>query len=244
MAIWFKSLSQYLSPYDFNPLNINPLKDLLERFVDFDAIRTSPTPQLFVTATNVHTGHLRIFAHDKITADAILASACLPLLFHAVEIDGVPYWDGGYLGNPSIFPLFSKTQTEDVLLIQINPLVRHATPTSSQDIINRLNEITFNSPLMGELRAIEFVARMIDQGRLTRGIGTGKYRRINMHRIALDSSAKQLNSSSKLNTDYDFFEMLRNNGRRAARRFLDAHFDDIGMRSTVDLQAEVGGEWA
>ena len=244
MGLWFKAVSQYLSPYDFNPLNINPLKELLERFVDFDAIRKCQTPQLFVTATNVHTGRLRIFPHDKITAEVILASACLPLLFRAVEIDGVPYWDGGYLGNPSIFPLFSKTQTEDVLLIQINPLARHATPTSSQDIVNRLNEITFNSPLMGELRAIEFVARLIDQGRLPRGIGHGKYRRINMHRIALEASAKQLNAGSKLNTDYDFFEMLRNNGRRAARRFLDAHFADIGVRGTVDLQAEVSAEWA
>ena len=244
MAIWVKAVSQYLSPYDFNPLNINPLKELIERFVDFDAVRKSQTPQLFVSATNVHTGRLRIFAHDKIDANVILASACLPLLFRAVEIDGVPYWDGGYLGNPSIFPLFNTTQTEDVLLIQINPLVRHHTPTTSRDIMSRLNEITFNSPLMGELRAIEFVARLIDQGRLTRGIGPGKYRRINMHRIALDPSAKQLNADGRLNTDYDFFEMLRTNGRRAARRFLDAHFDDIGVRGTIDLQAEVRAEWA
>ena len=244
MGVWFKAVSQYLSPYDFNPLNINPLKELIERFVDFDAIRKSPTPQLFVSATNVHTGRLRIFPHDKISADVILASACLPLLFRAVEIDGVPYWDGGYLGNPSIFPLFSTTRTEDVLLIQINPVERHHTPTTSRDIINRLNEITFNSPLMGELRAIEFVGRLIDQGRLERGLGPGKYRRINMHRIALDPSAKQLNVESRLNTDYDFFEMLRTNGKRAARRFLDAHFDDIGVRGTVDLQAEVKAEWA
>ena len=131
-----------------------------------------------------------------------------------------------------------------MLLIQINPLVRHHTPTTSRDIMSRLNEITFNSPLMGELRAIEFVARLIDQGRLTRGLGPGKYRRINMHRIALDPSAKQLNADGRLNTDYDFFEMLRTNGRRAARRFLDAHFDDIGVRGTVDLQAEVRAEWA
>jgi len=244
MGIWFKAVSQYLSPYEFNPLNINPLNELIERFVDFDAIRKAQTPQLFVSATNVQTGRLRVFSHDKISADVILASACLPLLFQAVEIDGVPYWDGGYLGNPSIFPLFSTTQTEDVLLIQINPLVRHAAPTTSRDIVSRLNEITFNSPLMGELRAIEFVARLIDQGRLTRGFGPGKYRRINMHRIALDALAKQPNVKSRLNTDFDFFEMLRNHGRRAARRFLDEHFDDIGVRGTVDLQAEVKAEWA
>lgn len=244
MGIWFKALSRYLSPYDVNPLNINPLKDLIARFVDFEAIRKAEAPQIFISATNVHTGRLRIFPHDKITADVVAASACLPLLFRAVEIDGVPYWDGGYLGNPSIFPLFGRTETEDVLLVQINPLVRHTTPTSTQEIMSRLNEITFNSPLMGELRAIEFVARLIDQGRLPRGTGPGKYRRINMHRIALAGSAKTLNSESRLNTDYDFFEMLRTNGRRAARRFLDAHFEDIGKRGTVDLQSEVQAEWA
>lgn len=134
--------------------------------------------------------------------------------------------------------------TEDVLLVQINPLERHATPTSNQQIMARLNEITFNSPLMGELRAIEFIARLIDQGRLPRGIGPGKYRRIYMHRIALEDSAKALNSQSQLNTDYDFFKMLRDRGRRAAHRFLDAHFDDIGMRGTVDLAQEVQAEWA
>jgi NTE family protein len=244
MGIWFKSLSQYLSPYDFNPLNINPLKDLIERFVDFDTIRKAATPQVFVSATNVHTGRLRVFPHDKITAEAVLASACLPLLFQAVEIDGVPYWDGGYLGNPSIFPLFGVTQTEDVLLIQINPIARNITPTSNRDIVSRLNEITFNSPLMGELRAIEFVGRLIDQGKLPRGIGHGKYRRINMHRIALDAFAKQPDIGGRFNTDYDFFEMLRTNGKRAARRFLDEHFADIGVRGTVDLQAEVKAEWA
>jgi NTE family protein len=193
----------------------------------------------------VQTGRLCIFPHDKITANVIVASACLPYLFRAVEIDGVSYWDGGYLGNPSIFPLFGTTTTEDVLLVQVNPLVRHATPTSNPQIVSRLNEITFNSPLMGELRAIEFVARLIDQGRLQRGIGPGKYRRINMHRIALDEgSAQELNSESQLNTDYDFFEMLRDHGRRAARRFFDAHFDDIGVRGTVDLANEVKAEWA
>jgi len=244
VGIWFKAVSQYLSPYDLNPLNINPLKELIERFVDFAAVRACPSPQLFVSATNVHTGRLRIFPHDKITVDAIVASACLPYLFHAVEIDGVPYWDGGYLGNPSIFPLFRTTTTEDVLLVQINPLERRATPTSNREIVGRLNEVTFNSPLMGELRAIEFVSRLIDQGRLPRGLGPGKYRRISMHRIALEDSLKSIDAQSDLNTDYDFFEMLRDQGRRATRRFLDEHFDDIGVRGTVDLAQEVQAEWA
>ena len=244
MTVWFKAVSHYLSPYDLNPLNINPLKELIERFVDFEAVRKCQNPQIFVSATNVQTGRLRIFPHNKITADAIVASACLPYLFRAVEIDGVPYWDGAYLGNPSIFPLFGTTTTEDVLLVQINPIVRHATPTSNQQIVSRLNEITFNSPLMGELRAIDFVARLIDQGRLQRGVGPGKYRRINMHRIVLEGSAQELNYESRLKNDYDFFEMLRDDGRRAAARFLDAHFDDIGVRGTVDLANEVKAEWA
>ena len=241
---WFDAVSRYFSPYDVNPLNINPLKDLIERFVDFDALRANSDLQLFVSATNVQTGRVRIFPRAKITADAVMASACLPLLFRAVEIDGVPYWDGGYLGNPVIFPFFRTTRTEDVLVVQINPLVRQATPTSASEIVNRINEITFNSSLSGEYRAIDFVDRLIDQGRLPHGIGPGQYRRIKVHRIVLDRFGTHFDAFSKLSTDYDFFEMLRLSGKRAARRFLDAHFDDIGVRCTVDLRAEAQAEWA
>lgn len=241
---WFDAVSRYFSPYDLNPLNINPLKDLIERFVDFDAVRACEPLQLFVSATNVHTGRVRVFPREKVTADAVMASACLPFLFRAVEIDGVPYWDGGYLGNPVIFPFFHTTATEDVLIVQINPLERHMTPTSAQEIMNRVNEITFNSSLLSEYRAIEFVRRLIDQGRLPRGMGPGEYRRINVHRIVLDGSGKAYNSDRRLANDYDFFEMLRARGRRAARSFLDAHFADIGVKSTVDLTAEARAEWA
>ena len=241
---WFDALSRYFSPYDVNPLNINPLKDLIDRFVDFDALRNFADLQIFISATNVQTGRIRVFSREKITADVVMASACLPMLFRAVEIDGVPYWDGGYLGNPPIFPFFGTTSTEDVLVVQINPLIRHKTPTSSTEIMNRINEITFNSSLLSEYRAIEFVARLIDQGRLPRGTGPGEYRRINVHRILLDRFGSHLDAASKLSTDYDFFEVLRVDGRRAARRFLDEHFDDIGVRSTVDLRAEAHAEWA
>jgi NTE family protein len=141
---WFDAISHYFSPYDLNPLNINPLKSLIERFVDFDAVRACTQLQLFVSATNVTTGRLRVFPREKITADAVMASACLPLLFKAVTIDGVPYWDGGYLANPPIFPLFHATSTEDVLIVQINPLQRNEVPTSTHDIVNRVNEISFN----------------------------------------------------------------------------------------------------
>jgi NTE family protein len=241
---WFDALSRYFSPYDVNPLNINPLKDLIERFVDFEKLRADTDLQLFISATNVQTGRVRIFSRDKITADAVMASACLPLLFRAVEIDGIPYWDGGYLGNPVIFPFFRTTATEDVLVVQINPLIRQSTPMSSSEIMNRINEITFNSSLIGEYRAIDFVARLIDQGKLPRGIGPGQYRRINIHRIVLDRFGTHFDAFSKLSTDYDFFEMLHVSGKRAARRFLDEHFDDIGVKSTVDLGAEAQAEWA
>jgi NTE family protein len=241
---WFEVLSRYFSPYDLNPLNINPLRGMIERFVDFDVVRRCTDVQLFVCATNVFTGRLRIFAREEMSADVVMASVALPLVFQAVTIDGTPYWDGGYMGNPAIFPLFRKTTTEDVLIVQINPTERRQVPTTASEIMNRVNEITFNSSLLAEYRAIEFVARLIDQGRLPRGLGPGQYRRINAHRVVLGDGHKVYSANSKLSNDYHFFRMLRTNGRRAARRFLDAHFDDIGVRSTFDLRAEAQAEWA
>jgi NTE family protein len=244
MAAWFDAMARYFSPYDLNPLNLNPLKDLIERFVDFEAVRAYSPLQLFVSATNVTTGRLHIFSREKVTADVVMASACLPLLFKAVTIDGVPYWDGGYLANPPIFPLFRSTKTEDILIVQINPLERTEVPTSTRDIVNRVNEISFNSSLASEIRAVEFVARLIDRGQLKRGTGPGQYRRINAHRIVLGENQKSYSADTKLSTDFDFFRMLHASGRRAARRFLDEHFDDIGQRSTFDLKAEAQAEWA
>jgi NTE family protein len=232
---WVDAWSRLLSPYDLNPLNINPLKELIDRFVDFDAIRKCEHLRLFVSATNVHTGQLRVFSRKEITADAVMASAALPHVFRAVEIDGVPYWDGGYTGNPPIFPLLRGTQSPDVLVVQINPLMRQATPTSSKDILNRINEITFNSSLAAEMRVIEFISHLLDQGELTSA--SGEYRPIHMHRIVLGEH-KALEPGSRLNNDFDFFEMLHLAGKRAARRFLDAHFDDIGVRGTIERASE------
>jgi len=236
---WVNALSRYFSPYDVNPLNINPLKDLIERFVDFETLRADTDLQLFISATNVQTGHVRIFPRDKITADAVMASACLPLLFRAVEIDGVPYWDGGYLGNPVLYPFFRATQTEDVLIVQINPLMRKTLPKSTREIVARVNEITFNSSLQTELRAIDFVARLIEQGRLPHGTGPNEYRKIRVHRIVLEGLGERFSSAARLRNDYKSFDLLRKLGVRAARRFLDAHYDDIGVRSSVDLRAEL-----
>ncbi len=234
---WLSAWSRHLSPYDLNPLNINPLKDLIDRFVDFDGLRADPRP-LFIAATNVQTGRLHIFPHDKISAEAVMASACLPTVFRAVEIEGVSYWDGGYLGNPVLFPFFRATDTEDVLIVQINPLVRRKIPHSNREIMARVSEITFNSSLMGELRAIRFVNRQIELGRLPRGTGRDQYRYIRVHRIVLEGLGERFSSARRLRNDYESFELLRKLGERAARRFLDAHYADIGAQSSVDLEAE------
>jgi NTE family protein len=177
----------------------------------------------------VHTGNARVFKRDEITADMVMASAALPYVFRAVEIDGVPYWDGGYSGNPAILPLVHSDAAADVLVVQINPVERPATPTSARDILHRINEITFNSSLSAELNTIALIDRLIEQGRLK---PSGDFRHVNLHRIAL--VGKRLTAASRLKTDFDFFEMLHRAGRRAAKRFLDAHFDDIGRRSTIE----------
>jgi NTE family protein len=230
VQVWVDAWSRFLSPYDLNPLNINPLKDLIERFVDFEAIRKCEDIRLFVSATNVHTGALRVFSRDGITADAVMASAALPHVFRAVEIDGVPYWDGGYTANPPIFPLLNGRYSPDVLVVQINPLIRRTTPTSSKEILHRINEITFNSSLASEMRVIEFISQLLDRGELTSP--SGEYRPIHMHRIVLGEH-KPLEPGSRLNNDFDFFETLHRAGKRAARRFLDAHYKDIGVRGTI-----------
>jgi len=241
---WFETMAHYFSPYELNPLNINPLNDLIERFVDFDALRSNTDVALYIAATNVHTGRLRIFSNDKISADVVMASAALPFLFRAVEIEGVPYWDGGYMGNPAIFPFLHTTEAEDVLVVQINPVSRTTTPRTSAEIINRLNEITFNSALISELRTMDFVNQLIDDGRLPRGTGKDQYRRLNIHRIDLGPLGTKLTASSKMKTDFEFFERLHRAGIRAAKKFLDVHFDDIGRRSSIDLASESSVEWA
>ncbi|MPZ37745.1 MAG: patatin-like phospholipase family protein [Rhizobiales bacterium] len=238
---WFNALSRYWSPYDLNPLNINPLKNLIERFVDFAQVRGDTRRELFISATNVQSGKQRVFSRSEMSAEAVMASACLPLLFHAVEIDGVPYWDGGYSGNPPVLPFLRATTTEDVLIVQINPIERDGAPTSARDIMTRLQELTFNAPLLAELRALELAERLITEGDLPRGTAPGQYRRIRLHRIVMDAEA--FNDRGKLNNDYEYFDNLRQLGQSAAQRFLGEHFDDIGRHSTMDLQAEAAPEW-
>jgi NTE family protein len=233
-GLWFGAMSRFLSPYDLNPLNINPLKELIERFVDFEAIRHARGPELFISATNVHNGEVRIFTGAQLTAEAVMASACLPLLFRAVEIDGVSYWDGGYSGNPALIPFLRATATEDVLVVQINPRERRKTPTRKREILSRVNEINFNASLLSELRAVAFVNRLIDEGRLPRGMQEGEFRRLKLHRIVMEELGAAFDAPGTLNTEYQSFERLHKLGQRATRRFLDSHFDDVGHRSTID----------
>ena len=241
-GLWLGAMSRMLSPYDLNPLNINPFKDLIERFADFEAIRHDRGLALFVSATNVHTGELRVFTREEITPEVIMASAALPNLFRAVEIDGVPYWDGGYSGNPAVIPFLRATATEDVLIVQINPRERRKVPTRQREIMSRVNEINFNASLLSELRGVAFVNRLIDEGRLPRGMRQGEFRRLKLHRIVMEDLSETSGARSTLKTDYEYFETLRKLGQRATRRFLDAHFDDIGRRSTIDVPAEVEAE--
>ena len=222
-------MSRVLSPYDLNPFDLNPLRGVLAESIDFDRLARSPI-KLFITATSVRTGRGRIFRNAEITADVLLASACLPTMFRAVEIDGEPYWDGGYAGNPTITPLIRESDAHDTILIQINPRERPDTPRSAAEILNRLNEVSFNSPLMKELRMIALLRQVADPGK---GEGA-RWAQMRTHRIATDMLA-QFGASSKLNAEREFVAMLKAEGRRAADEFLQAHADDLGMRSTADL---------
>lgn len=232
-----ESLSRQFSPYQLNPLNINPLKDLLESVVDFDSVNSCDAINVFVSATNVHTGRVKVFDRSQVTADVVLASACLPQLFQAVQIDGVPYWDGGYMGNPSLFPFREHTDTADIVVIQINPVERLETPRTPQEIQDRLNEINFNSSLLKELRSIDFVTRLLDEGSLDET----RYRRERIHIIENQEALLPLGASSKLNAEWSFLSHLRKVGWDTADRWIDQHFDKIGKSSSVDLRSMFEG---
>ncbi len=227
------TLSRLLSPYQFNPLNMNPLKDILESCVDFSCVHECSDIKLFISATNVETGRVKIFDSHHLTADMVMASACLPHMFQAVVIDGVPYWDGGYMGNPSLFPFHHQADAADILVVQINPIERKGIPTTPMEIQNRMNEINFNSSLIQELRAIDFVARLLEEGR----IDTQQYRQEYIHIIENQEALRPLGASSKLNAEWAFLTHLRDIGRESAALWLERHFDDIGKNSTVDLRA-------
>ncbi|MGF1594419.1 MAG: patatin-like phospholipase family protein [Kiloniellaceae bacterium] len=235
--LFFDLLGRIASPYEVNPLNINPLRDLLEELVDFERVRACERMKIFVSATNVETGRVKVFHRHELTADMVMASACLPFVFQAVEIDGVPYWDGGYMGNPALFPLFDGTSSEDVVVVQINPITRGGAPKSAREILNRVNEITFNSSLLREFRAIDFVSRLLDEGKLS----PDHYKHVLVHRIAAEAEINPLGASSKMNAEWAFLEHLFDIGWRAADIWLEENFRHLGKRSTLDIRAMYQG---
>jgi NTE family protein len=224
-------LSRLFSPYDLNPMNFNPLRDVVARCIDFERVNDTAAPKLFLAATNVRTGRPKIFRQPAIGLDAVMASACLPFLFKAVEIDGEAYWDGGYMGNPALFPLVDECAAGDVVVIQINPFCRPDVPRSARDIQNRLNEITFNASLLKELRALAFLWEIIHYEDLERE----RFRDVHVHAIHDEATMLELGVSSKLNAEWAFLTYLRDRGRSAAQHWLSAHYDDLGVRNTLDL---------
>ncbi len=223
--------SRVYSPYDLAPAGFNPLRELLAEAVDFKALASSPI-KLFITATNVHTGSGHVFRNSEITPDVLMASGCLPTMFQAVEIDGEFYWDGGYAGNPTMTPLVRDCQSHDTILVQINPIKRPTVPRTARDILDRLNEVAFNAPLLKELRMIALLHKVADPGN-----GEGAlWAKMRIHRIASDAMLN-LSATSKMISEWPFLCELRDFGRTAAQSFLDAHADDLGKTSTLDLDA-------
>ena len=226
-------MTRLWSPYQFNPLNLNPLLDALLASVDFGTLQSPDCPiKLFLSATNVRTGKIKVFERREISASAVMASACLPSLFHAVEIDGEAYWDGGYMGNPPLFPLIYHCESADILVVHLNPLYRSEVPYTADEILNRINEVSFNSSLMREMRAVAFVSRLITENRI-KDLGL---KQVLIHGVANDELINGLNAVSKYNADWDFITFLRDEGRRCASDWLARNFSRLGVESTVDIE--------
>jgi NTE family protein len=232
-----ESFTRTFSPYQFNPLNVNPLRDLLAACVDFDALPRCDKVKLFLCATNVRSGKVRIFDNSQMSVDAVMASACLPHLFQAVEIDGEHYWDGGYMGNPVLYPLFYQTATRDVVVVMVNQMWRDDVPMTSAAIDDRVNEISFNSSLMREMRAVEFVSRQLTEGWLKPEYAR-RMRHVLIHLIRADAFMGTLSAATKISTDMQFLTGLRDLGRASATQWLSDNHAAIGERSSVDLRSE------
>jgi len=232
----FDLMSRVISPYQSNPMDLHPLRDLLTDMVDFDRLRAcaSEAVKLFVSTTDVRSGKIRVFGPKELRPEVFMASACLPLLFKAVEIDGEHYWDGGYMGNPALFPLIYNCRASDIMLVEINPIRIEEVPTDSRAILDRVNDISFNATMMREMRAIAFVTRMLDQHKIA---GGSNLRRIFFHMVQAEKAMARYGASSKFNTTPDFLDTLFKLGRQTAEEWLDDHFSAIGRDSSVDLHS-------
>ncbi len=227
----FDVLSRMFSPYQWNPNHNNVFKDILEELIDFSLLQKSRNIKLFICATNVLTGRLKVFENCEITPEMILASACLPFLYQAPEINGEYYWDGGYMGNPPIFPVIYNTDCQDVLIVQINPINIPEVPKTATAIIDRINTLSFNSSLMREMRAIHFVTSLIEKGELD----AAKYKHTYIHTIDAEEEMSKLTASSKMNLDMEFLKYLFDIGKEKAEEFLKDNYDAIGKKSSTDI---------
>lgn len=232
--IMSQTFSGLFSPYQANPLDINPLRSLLEREIDFEAIARPGGPKVFVSATHVNTGKAVVFSGKRLTAQAVMASACLPMLFRAVEIDGEHYWDGGYSVNPAMTPLISHCDSHDLVLVQINPLKREQTPQTPHEILDRVNELTFNASLLTQMRSIEFINRLLAEGWLQ----GSRCKSVLLHRIDGGKAMLEYPASSKSSTDGPMIRQLFELGQTAAGHWLASHFEALGVRSTVNISRD------
>jgi NTE family protein len=227
--------SHYFSPHQLNPFDLNPLKDILLAQVDFERLRTHSPVKLFIAATHANSGKVRLFRSPEISADAILASACLPMMSRPVEIDGEPYWDGGYAANPAVFPLFYECKTSDILLVLLTPLKHKATPHSAQEIKDRVLELAFNSTFLREMRMFAHAREYASESFFPVGRLERRLVRLNFHVIDAQEQMYEFKTETKLAANMGFFELLRNLGRERAKTWLQAHHGEIGKRSTVDI---------
>jgi NTE family protein len=228
---WFETLTQMIPPAKLNPFRINPLRDLVTAQVNFERVNACGKVKVFITATNVRTGRPHIFRQPDLSVDTVMASACLPFMFEAVEVNGEAYWDGGYSGNPALYPLVDDQGCRDLVVVQINPIVRRKLPETSREILNRLNEITFNSSLIQELRSIHLLHQLIEAEELE----MESYRAMRLHLIHAEQEVQDLSASSKMNAEWSFLTLLFDKGRGWADAWLEQNFDAIGERSTFDL---------
>ena len=241
LQLYLDWVGRSLSPHQFNPLDLNPLRVILDAEVDFERVRACDKVRLFVSATNVRTGRLKEFGQRELSADTVMASACLPLMFRAVEIDGEAYWDGGYLGNPSLLPLIDQSPTHDLVLVQINPSRREALPTTATDILDRLNEITFNSSLIKELRSLALIQQLLRQEGAPPAAGRARLftqiAALRMHRIEAGAELAGLGATSKTSTAWPALTQLHRMGHGAAEAWLALNFGHLGRRATLSLDA-------
>jgi NTE family protein len=233
--VMLELISHLMSPYQFNPMNFNPLRDVLEKAVNFEVLRSKNCPvKLFLSTTNVRTSKIKIFKPEEINASAVMASACLPFMFQAVEIDGEAYWDGGYMGNPALYPLIYDCQSADIVIVHINPIHRDKLPQTATEILNRINEISFNSSLMREMRAVHFVTKLIEEHRIT----DTSIRHMFVHSIMDEKLMTGLGVAIKMNADWDFLTYLRDAGYQRAGEWLDQNFAKLGVVSSADIATE------